>query len=81
VAQNEYGVSTPSTRSQQAQASIKKFAGQAADRVKGTATYFKDRPMKDVASDARRFAVSHPGQCLAGAVAVGFIAGRLFRRD
>jgi ElaB/YqjD/DUF883 family membrane-anchored ribosome-binding protein len=83
VAQNEYGVTTSSSsgnRSQQVQAGLRKFAGQAADRVKGTANYFKDRPMKDVASDARRYAAAHPAQCLATAVAIGFLAGRMFRR-
>jgi ElaB/YqjD/DUF883 family membrane-anchored ribosome-binding protein len=85
MAFNDYGTpATDSREPRQTQAAIRKFADQATqkvtEKVKGTAAYLKDRPMKDVLTDARRYVVSNPGPALIGAIVVGFLAGRMIRR-
>jgi len=55
MAFNDYGTATNEPRDQRGtQAAIRKFADQATQKVKGTAAYLRDRPFKDVVSDARR---------------------------
>jgi ElaB/YqjD/DUF883 family membrane-anchored ribosome-binding protein len=86
MAFNDYGTPTSEARSEmrgqtrRTQAAIRKFADQASQKAKSTAAYLKDRPMKDVVSDARRYVVSNPGPALCGAIVVGFLAGRMIRR-
>jgi hypothetical protein len=86
MAFNDYGTPTSEARSdlrgqaRRTQAAIRKFADQASQKAKSTAAYLRDRPMKDVVSDARRYVVSNPGPALVGAVVVGFLCGRMIRR-
>lgn len=37
--------------------------------------------MRHVADDVQSYVKTHPGQALIGALAIGFLAGRLFSRD
>jgi ElaB/YqjD/DUF883 family membrane-anchored ribosome-binding protein len=58
-----------------------KFAHQAADTLGDTADYVRDNTMRDVVTDLKRYVKAHPTQALIGAVAVGFLAGRMLTRD
>jgi len=81
MAFNDYGTATNEPREMRgAQDAIRKFADQATEKMKGTAAYLRDRPFKDVVSDARRYVVANPGPALIGAIVVGFLAGRMVRR-
>lgn len=64
---------------------VRKFADQAADKVKDTvkdtANYFRGKSVQDLGTDVRNYVVSHPGPAIIGAVALGFVAGRLVRRS
>ena len=47
----------------------------------GMVDYFRENGIDDVVEDATRFMRSHPTQALIGAIALGFIAGRMARRS
>jgi len=78
VAQNDYGMSNDMERGRNV---VRDFASQAAEKAKGAAAYLRQRPMNDLVKDVRQYVVKHPETALVGAVVVGFIAGRLLRRD
>jgi ElaB/YqjD/DUF883 family membrane-anchored ribosome-binding protein len=59
---------------------VRKFAEDTSYKAKQTATYFGDRRLKDVWEDARKFCVSHPGQTIGTALAIGFLVGLRIRR-
>jgi ElaB/YqjD/DUF883 family membrane-anchored ribosome-binding protein len=44
------------------------------------AGYVRDLDFREMLADAESWAKEHPAAALAGAAAVGFIAGRLLRR-
>lgn len=50
------------------------------DVTSRVADYVRDLDLRDMLSDVESWAKEHPGAALAGAAAVGFIAGRLLRR-
>ena len=52
---------------------------QAAGRADTFAARLESRGVDGVASDVKQFARSHPGAYLAGAFAIGIVAGRMFR--
>jgi ElaB/YqjD/DUF883 family membrane-anchored ribosome-binding protein len=52
----------------------------ASDVTSRVADYVRDLDLREMLSDAQSWAKEHPGAALAGAAAVGFIAGRLLRR-
>ena len=59
----------------------------AANGLDGTATglhatagYIRENRVKDMVADVTAYVKAHPAQALIGAVAVGFIAGRMLRR-
>ena len=61
--------------------SVRAFADKATAKAKDAAQYFRTHETKEVVADVRKYLVAHPGQALAGAAVVGFVAGRLLRRD
>ncbi len=52
-----------------------------ADRLASSATYVRDNGAKAMVGDIESMIKAHPGKFLIGAVVVGFLAGRAFRRD
>jgi ElaB/YqjD/DUF883 family membrane-anchored ribosome-binding protein len=50
------------------------------DVTSRVADYVRDLDLREMLDDAQSWAKEHPGAALAGAAAVGFIAGRLLRR-
>jgi ElaB/YqjD/DUF883 family membrane-anchored ribosome-binding protein len=50
------------------------------DVTSRVADYVRDLDAREMLKEAESWAKEHPGAALAGAVAVGFIAGRLLRR-
>lgn len=83
MAERDYGnLNAPRTGQQpQRGDAVRSFANKAAGKFKDTTAYFRERDMNDVVADVRKYLVAHPGPALAGAVVVGFVAGRLLRRD
>ena len=59
---------------------VKDFADGAARMLDGTARYLRDRQPKDMLGDFHAQAKANPVAFLIGAVAVGFLAGRMLRR-
>ena len=55
------------------------FVRQAADRTQSLAQSLEDRDPEELLEDVRRFARQRPGVFLAGAVGLGFVAGRFLR--
>jgi ElaB/YqjD/DUF883 family membrane-anchored ribosome-binding protein len=60
---------------------VHNVAHSTADKMKATANYMKTHEMKDVVADVGQAVRRNPGQSLLAAVAVGFLAGRMFSRD
>lgn len=54
-------------------------AHKTADKLESTADYLREHDMKAMMGDVKDLAKRYPGQCLAAAVGVGFLLGRLFR--
>jgi hypothetical protein len=81
VAEPDYGNFREPRTGRGAAAAVRSFTDKAAGKVKQTTAYFRNREMTDVVADVRKFLVAHPGPALAGAVVLGFVAGRLLRRD
>jgi ElaB/YqjD/DUF883 family membrane-anchored ribosome-binding protein len=52
-----------------------------ADKIEATADYVRNHDMKQMLADVESVVKSHPGPSLLVAVAVGYLAGRAFRRD
>jgi ElaB/YqjD/DUF883 family membrane-anchored ribosome-binding protein len=52
----------------------------ARDATSRVAGYVRDLDFREMLADAESWAKEHPAAALAGAAAVGFIAGRLLRR-
>lgn len=52
-----------------------------ADRLDASATYMRENGAKAMVGDIESMIKAHPGKFLLGAVVVGFLAGRAFRRD
>jgi hypothetical protein len=59
---------------------VRRFASQAADRLDGTAKYLDDRHVQDIVADLEKQTKANPVPFLLGAVALGFLAGRMLRR-
>jgi ElaB/YqjD/DUF883 family membrane-anchored ribosome-binding protein len=57
------------------------FAHQAADSLGATANYLRENKMGDMMADVEAYLKAHPAQALAGAAVLGFLAGRMLRRD
>jgi len=57
------------------------IAHSAADKMEATADYVRKHDMKQMFADVKSVVKSNPGPSLLVAVAVGFLAGRAFRRD
>lgn len=53
----------------------------AADRMTNSASYVRDKGARAMVGDIEAMIKAHPGKFLIGAVVVGFLAGRAFRRD
>jgi len=51
------------------------------DKLAATADYVRSHEMKDVIADLEQVVRRNPGPALLAAVAVGFMAGRMFRED
>lgn len=52
-----------------------------ADKLETTADYLRQHDLKAMMSDVQDLAKRYPGQCLAAAVGVGFLLGRVFRNS
>jgi hypothetical protein len=50
-----------------------------ADKLETTANYLRQHDLKAMMGDVQDLAKKYPGQCLAAAVGVGFLLGRLLR--
>jgi hypothetical protein len=59
---------------------VRQFASQAADRLDHTADYLRERDARQILSDLEEQTKAHPVPFLIGALALGFVAGRLMRR-
>jgi hypothetical protein len=59
---------------------VRNFAGQAAQTFERTASYLRETDTKDMLDDLVEQTKARPMAFLLGAVAVGFVAGRLLRR-
>ena len=60
---------------------VREFADGAARMLDGTAKYLRDRQPKDMLDDFHTRAKANPVAFLIGALAVGFLAGRMLRRS
>jgi len=60
---------------------VHNVAHSAADKLTATADYVRSHQLKDVMSDVEACVRRNPGPSLLAAVAVGFLAGRLFREE
>ncbi|HTC62891.1 MAG TPA: hypothetical protein VK709_08610 [Candidatus Saccharimonadales bacterium] len=50
-----------------------------ADKLQSTARYVRQNDLQAMLNDIQELAKQHPGPCLAAAVGVGFLLGRMFR--
>ena len=60
---------------------VHSVAHSTADKLTATADYVRSHEMKDVIADLEACVRRNPGPSLLASVAVGFIAGRMFRED
>ena len=60
--------------------STREVVGSTAKMLDGTARYLREKNPQDMLSDIREQTKANPVAFLLGAVAVGFIAGRMIRR-
>jgi len=60
---------------------VHSIAHTTADKLAATADYVRSHEMKDVIGDLEQVVRRNPGPALLAAVAVGFMAGRMFRED
>lgn len=56
-----------------------KAAGVAADSMERGASYLRDKDSAEVWNDVEQYVGEHPAQALLGAVAAGFVIGRILR--
>ena len=61
--------------------SIDHAAHATADRLGASATYMRENGARAMVGDIESMIKAHPGKFMIGAVVVGFLAGRAFRRD
>lgn len=59
---------------------VREFAGGAAKMLDGTAKYLRDKNAKDMLSDLQGQIKANPMVFLIGALAFGFVTGRMLRR-
>ena len=59
---------------------VRQFASQAAEKLDSTADYLREKQAKDMLEDLQEQTKAKPIPFLIGALAVGFIAGRMLRR-
>jgi ElaB/YqjD/DUF883 family membrane-anchored ribosome-binding protein len=52
-----------------------------ADKLQSTAKYVRQNDLQSMLGDIQDLATQHPGVCLAAAVGVGFLLGRMFSRS
>src|ERR1022692_658625 len=57
------------------------FAHQTADKLGATANYVRGNKLEDMVSDLGKYVKANPAQALIGALVVGFLAGRMLRRN
>jgi len=60
---------------------VHSMAHSTADKLAATSDYVRSHEMKDVIADLEQVVRRNPGPSLLAAVAVGFMAGRMFRED
>ena len=60
---------------------VHSVAHSTADKLAATAEYVRSHDMKGVVADLEHVVRRNPGPALLAAVAVGFMAGRMFRED
>lgn len=52
-----------------------------ADKLQSTAEYVRQHDVQAMMGDVQELTKRYPGQCLAAAVGIGFLLGRLFRNS
>ena len=57
------------------------LGNRAAEKFNATTSYFREREMKEIASDVNEYVRANPTKALIGAAAVGFLAAMLIRRS
>src|SRR5262245_60660888 len=60
---------------------IENAASTAREKFGDTVEYFREQGFKGVGDDVTKYVKSHPVQALVAALALGFVAGQLLRRD
>ena len=60
---------------------IENAATSAREKLDDTVEYFREHGFKGVTDDVSKYVKSHPVQAVVAALAVGFVAGQLLRRD
>ena len=60
---------------------IENAASSAREKFDDTVEYFREQGFKGVTDDVTKYVKSHPVPALVAALALGFVAGQLLRRD
>lgn len=81
---SEFGAKAADVADTQAAAVAEGFEEAAArvrERIGRTAEYFREHGLQDMAADLKSYVKAHPTHALVGATVLGFLAGRLIRRN
>lgn len=75
------GIDSMATRISTGGEHVADGARAAADKMESSATWLRDTSGRDLVNSFEAMVKAHPGRTLAGAVVVGFLAGRMLRGD
>ena len=60
---------------------MSKVTHEVADRVDGASRYIREKDARDMLADVESIVRAHPTRSLLAVLAIGFLAGRVLRRD
>ncbi|MBP2646876.1 MAG: Late embryosis abundant protein [Gemmatimonadetes bacterium] len=60
---------------------LSKVTHEVADRVDGASRYIREKDARDMLADVESIVRAHPTRSLLAVLAIGFLAGRVLRRD
>ena len=60
---------------------LSKVTHEVADRVDGASRYVREKDARDMLADVESIVRAHPTRSLLAVLAIGFLAGRVLRRD
>ena len=60
---------------------LSKVTHEVADRVDGASRYMREKDARDMLADVESIVRAHPTRSLLAVLAIGFLAGRVLRRD